>query len=130
MYINAANIGVRSLVGVTALCALLFVGAAGAGEFNVKVAIHVSTQGIDLKQPAGAEELYRRLQHAAYVACTYGNRIDLKPADSYGTCSEEALGESVRSVNSPLLTEVYLQTHTASQAAVYGIHVPRQVAAN
>ncbi len=128
MFVKATSAGIKS-VAALALGAALVVGNAEARVFDVKVAIHVSTQGIDVKQPAGAQELYRRIQHAAYAACTYGDRVDLKPADDVDKCHEEALGNAVRSVNAPLLTEVYLQTHTVQQAASYGIKVPRQLAA-
>jgi UrcA family protein len=126
---KATNIGVRTIVGCLALGAALVAANAVANTFDVQVAIHVSTKGIDVKQPAGAEELYRRIQHAAYVACTYGNRIDLKPVDDPAGCHEEAVGGAVRSVNAPLLTEIYLRTHTIQQASSHGIQVPKQVAA-
>jgi UrcA family protein len=126
---KATSIGVRAIAGCFALGAAFLAGDAAAKAFDVQVAIHVSTKGIDVRQPAGAEELYRRIQHAAYVACTYGNRIDLKPVGDPVGCSEEAVGSAVRSVDAPLLTEIYLRTHTIQQASSYGIHVPKQVAA-
>jgi hypothetical protein len=85
----------------------------------------VSTQGLDLHYSAGAQEFYARLKHAADVACTHGNRFDLKPVG----CSEKALGEAIRSANLPLLTQVYLETHTLRQASAYGIEPPAQLAA-
>ena len=89
----------------------------------------MSTQGLDLHQPAGAQQFYARLKHAADIACTHGNRVDLKPSDDPAGCSEKALGEAIRSVNLPLLTHVYLETHTLRQAAMYGIEAPAQLAA-
>lgn len=128
MYSKVTSIGVRSVVGALALGAALLAGDAAARVYDVKVAIHASTRGIDLKQPAGAQELYRRIQHAADAVCTYGNRLDLKPVESFANCHEDALGNAVRSVNAPLLTEIYLQSHTVQQASSYGIRVPKQVA--
>ena len=130
MYIKATNIGVRSIVSAFALGAAFLVADAAARVFDVKVAIHVSTAGIDVKQPEGAQELYRRIQHAAHVACTYGDRVDLKPVTPLATCYEQALGNAVHSVKAPLLTEIYLQSHTIQQAASYGIQIPKQVASN
>jgi UrcA family protein len=130
MYVKETSIGVRPLVRAFALVAALVAGNAGAKSFDVDVAIHVSTHGIDVNQPAGAQELYKRIQHAAYVACTYGDRIDLKPAESYVDCREKALGNAVRSANAPLLTQIYLQTHTIQQASTYGIRTPKQLASN
>jgi len=80
--------------------------------------------GLDLHHSAGAQEFYARLKHAADVACTHGNRVDLKPSGDPVGCSEKALGEAIRSANLPLLTQVYLGTHTLRQAAAYGIEPP------
>ena len=60
--------------------------------------------------------LYDRIQHAADVACTHGNRIDLEPIYNPKVCHEQALGDAIRSINAPLLTQVYLETHTLQQA--------------
>jgi UrcA family protein len=128
MYFKAAR-GAHSALGALAIVGALFGGNVAAREYDVKVAIHVSTQGLDLKQPAGMQEFYERLEHAAHVACTYGNRVDLKPASDPIGCYETALGDAIRSVNLPLLTDVYLETHTLRQAAAHGIQVPAQVAA-
>ena len=56
-------------------------------------------------------------------------RVDLKPVTDRKRCYEKALGSAVRSANSPLLTQVYLQTHTPQEATALGIDVPVQVAA-
>jgi UrcA family protein len=130
MCIKTAVKSARSIAGAVAIAGALFSAGAAAGSHDVKVAIHVSTQGIDLQQPSGARMLYERLQHAADVACTHGNRIDLKPIYNPTECREQALGDTIHSVNAPLLTQIYLQTHTLQQAAAHKIKVPDQVAAN
>ena len=129
MYIKTAVIRTHSTLGAVAIAGALFAGNVAAQDHDVTVAIHVSTQGLDLHQPAGAQKFYVRLQHAADVACTHGNRVDLKPASDPEGCYEKALGDAIRSVNLPLLTQVYLETHTLRQAAAHGIEVPAQVAA-
>jgi UrcA family protein len=129
MYIKAAVISAHFTLGAVAIAGLLFAGNVAAQGHNVTVAIHVSTQGLDLRDPAGAQKFYARLQHAADVACTHGNRVDLKPSSDPVGCYEKALGEAIRSVNLPLLTQVYLETHTLRQAAAYGIEVPAKLAA-
>ena len=129
MYIKAAVLSSHFRLGAVAIAGTLFAGNVAAQGHNVTVAIHVSTQGLDLHHPAGAQKLYVRLQHAADVACTHGNRADLKPSSDPVGCYEKALGEAIRSVNLPLLTQVYLETHTLRQAAAHGIEVPAQVAA-
>jgi hypothetical protein len=69
------------------------------------------------------------LKQAARVACTHGMRVDLQPPASFEGCYETALGDAIRSVNLPLLTAVYLETHTLRLAAARGIDVPVQMAA-
>jgi UrcA family protein len=89
---------------------------------EVTVAYRVSTQGLDLSQPAGAREFYSRLKHAAEIVCTHGMRVDLKPVADPKVCYEKALGSAVRSANLQLVTQVYLQTHTLQEAAARGIY--------
>jgi UrcA family protein len=111
-----------------AACAALF-GATQATGHEVTVKIQVSTAGLDLNQPAGAREAYARLQRAAGIACTHGMRVDLQPAASFAGCYEKALGDAVRSARRPQLTMVYLATHATRDAAIYGIEIPVQLAA-
>jgi UrcA family protein len=130
MYTRGAHIFAKSVAGAVTILGPLLAGEVAAKDYDVKVAVHVSTGGLDLQQPAGAQMLYERIQHAANVACTHGNRVDLRPARNLVGCREQAVGDAIRLVNSPLLTHVYLQTHTSRQAAAHGIAVPEQVAAN
>ncbi len=118
-----------AVLGAAAIGCTLFAGNVVAKDHKVTVAIHVSTQGLDLSQPAGAHEFYRRLQHAADVACTHGNRVDLAPSADPVGCYEKALGDAIRSANVLQLTQVYLETHTLRQAAAHRIDVPAQLAA-
>lgn len=129
MYIKTALMSARFTLGAVAIAGALFGGNVAAQGHNVTVAIHVSTQGLNLRDPAGAQKFYARLQHAADVACTHGNRVDLKPSSDPVGCYEQSLAEAIRSVNLPLLTQVYLETHTRRQAAAHGIEVPAQMAA-
>jgi UrcA family protein len=129
MYVKAAFISAHSTLAAVAIVGTLFAGTVAAQGHDVTVAIQVSTQGFDLHQPAGAQAFYARLKHAAEVACTHGNRVDLKPSSDPVGCYEKALGDAIRSVNLPLLTEVYLETHTLQQAAAYGIEAPAKLAA-
>jgi len=129
MYTKTAVLRARSGLGAAAAACTLFAGSVAAKDHVVIVAVHVRTQGLDLSQPAGAHEFYRRLQRAARVACTDGNRVDLAPALDPEGCYEKALGDAIRSANLPLLTQVYLVTHTLGEAAARGIDVPAQMAA-
>jgi UrcA family protein len=117
-------------VAAVAACAVLS-GPIQAQSHVVNLTLHVSTAGLNLNQPPGARELYRRLQEAANIVCGDGNRVDLHPLTEYefARCYEKAVGDAVRSVNRPQLTMVYLRTHSPQDAAIRGIDVPPLVAA-
>jgi UrcA family protein len=127
MYTKTALMSARCVLGAAAVACTLFAGTVAAKD--VTVAIHVSTQGLDLRQPTGAREFYTRLQHAARVVCTHGNRVDLATSPDPQGCYEKALGDAIRSADVPLLTRVYLETHTLREAAARRIDVPAQMAA-
>jgi UrcA family protein len=113
-----------------ALCAIAPIKViADTQDHKVVVAIHVSTQGLDLSQPADAQTFYTRLRRAARVACTYGNRVTLVPSDDPGGCAEKALAGAIRSAKVPMLTRIYLNNHTLQDAVALGILVPAQLAA-
>ncbi len=116
------------VLGVAVMACSLFAGGAVAKAREVAVTYQVSTKGLDLNQPAGAHELYARLQHAAEVVCTHGMRVDLEPVANKDACLEKALGDAVRSANVLLLTGAYLERHTLQQAAASGINVPALLA--
>jgi UrcA family protein len=108
-------------------CALLSENIQAADR-DVTIKIAVSTTGLDPSQPAGAREVYRRLQRAARTACGDGDRVGLEPATSFAGCYEQALGDAVRSVHQPQLSVIYLATHTVRDAAARGIEVPVRLA--
>jgi UrcA family protein len=117
-----------SLVGAAALACSCFAGNASAAGHVVPVSVPVSSQGLDLSKPDDANTFYVRLQNAAWVVCTRGTRVDLEPSDDVKGCYEKALGEAVRSVKAPLVTQLYLGTHTMKEAAARGIQLPAQFA--
>jgi len=127
MYTRGTVKSAWPVLGAAVVACALSAGSVAAKE--VTVAIQVSTQGLDLKQPAGAQELYARLQRAAQVVCTHGMRVDLAPSPDPRDCQEKALGNAVRIAKIKLLTQIYLATHTLQEAAARGIDVPVQVAA-
>jgi UrcA family protein len=117
-----------TVLGAAIAACTLFAGAAAAKDPETTVAYQVNTQGLDLSQPSGAHELYSRLEHAARVVCTHGMRVDLAPPQNPRACYEDALGQAVRFVKRPLVTQIYLQTHTLREAAERGIDVSVQLA--
>ncbi len=127
MYTKTAVLS--AVLGAAAIACPLFAGNVAAQEHKVIVAIHVSTQGLDLSQPTDARTFYTHLKNAAWVACTRGNRVDLLPSDNPGACAEKALAGAIRSASVPTLTQLYLATHTVQEAVALGILVPAQIAA-
>lgn len=120
----------RFVLGVAAVAGtVIAITPAAAENHNVTVALHVSTKGLDLSQPADARTFYTRLENAAWVACTRGNRVDLLPVDDLKACYDRALGGAIRSAKAPKLIQIYLESHTLQQAAAQGIEVPAQLAA-
>ena len=128
MYTKTAVLS--AVLGAAAIACPLFAGSVAARDYKVTVAIHVSTHGLDLSQPADVQTFYTRLKNAAWVACTRGNRADLVPSDNLPACFEKALGGAIRSASVPMLTQTYLASHTLQQAVAFGIPVPAQIAAN
>jgi UrcA family protein len=111
-----------------ATCAALSPAVQATGH-EVTVKVSVSTAGLDPGQPDGARQLYARLQRAARIVCTHGNRVGLESPSSFNDCYEKALGDAVHSAHQPQLSIVYRATHTVRDAATYGIEVPVSLAA-
>ena len=129
MYSKTAFMSAWPVLGATVIAWTLFAGSVAAKDQELTVAYRVTTQGLDVHQPAGARAMYLRLQHAAEVVCTHGMRVDLKPVADERACYEKALAKSIGSANLPLVTHVYLQSHTLRDAAALGIELPVQMAA-
>lgn len=129
MYTKTTAMGAWPILGAAITAWTLFAGSVAAKDEAVTVSIQVSTQGLDVSQPRGAQKLYWRLQHAAWVVCTHGNQVGLAPSPDPEGCRDKALAEAIRAANLALLTQVYLASHTIREAAAHGIDVPVQVAA-
>jgi UrcA family protein len=120
--------GAWTLLGAALACTCL-VGNVAATEHVVLVSVPVNSQGLDLSKPDDAHTFYIRLQNAAWLVCTRGTRVGLEPSPDPKACYEKAVGAAVRSAKIPLVTQLYLATHTQQQAAAHGIQLPEQVAA-
>ena len=130
MYTKTALVTAWVVLGAAAVAGTLVAGSVAAKDQEFTVAYKVSIQGLDVSQPAGAHAFYTRLKHAAEVVCTHGMRVDLAPLTDPQGCFERALADAIRSAKLPLLTQLYLATHTLQEAVARGIDVPAQVAAN
>lgn len=127
MYTKTVGMCTGFLLSAAAVACTLVGGIVAAKD--LVVAIHLSTQGLDLSQPADARTFYTHLEHAARVACTHGNRVDLEPSDDPQGCYERALARAIHSAKVPMLTQIYLYNHTLQDAEAFGILVPAQMAA-
>jgi len=124
MFSKTSAFNAHFTTAAAAALTCVLAGNAVASDHNVTVALHVSTQGLDLRQPADARAFYTRLENAAWVACTRGNRADLVPVENPKRCYEDSLGSAIRAARQPLLTQIYLSTHTLQEAALQGIDNP------
>lgn len=104
-------------------------GYAEAGDQTITVRQAVSTVGVDLNTLEGARKVYRQLQSAARDVCSNTKRLDLLPQLFPASCYEDALGNAIRSANSPQLTMVYLRSHSLDSAEAHGINLPATVVA-
>jgi UrcA family protein len=117
----STHVNARFLVFTATLACALCGGVAAARDHEVPVVLHISTQGLDLSQPADARTFYTRLENAAWVVCTRGTRADLVPVDNPIACYESSLGSAIHAAQQPLLTRLYLANHTLQEAAAHGI---------
>ena len=116
------------LLWAGALVCTLAGGVASASEHIITVGIHVSSAGLDLNQPADARTFYRRIEHAAKIVCKEENRGGLVRIEDYKTCYGKALSTAIRRLRNPLVTRMYLETHTLLEAEAAGIDLPAQLA--
>ena len=129
MYTKTAFMSAWPVLGATIVASTFFAGSVAAENREFTVAYKVSTQGLNLSKSAGAHAFYARLKHAAQVVCTHGMRVDLAPSPNPQGCYEKALADAVHSVDLPLLTRLYLATHTLQEAEGHGIYAPLELAA-
>jgi UrcA family protein len=67
----------------------------------------VSASGLDLNSEAGAGEFLTRLIVAARQACTLDDKKDPEKNARYRHCYDQAIVDVVRTVNRPVLTQLY-----------------------
>jgi UrcA family protein len=130
MYTKSKVLTVRSMLSAAAAVGVFSIaGSVAAKDKIVTDSVRVSPAGLDLTQPPDARTFYTRLEDAAWIVCTRGTRVGLLPPENQFKCYQNALGEAVHASNKPLVTQIYLATHTLQEAAAHGIDVPAQVAA-
>ena len=87
-----------TFIGALTLCAISPSGLAATASDELRREV-VRFADLDLTRPAGAQQLYRRIERAAQEVCAaYGSR-------GYDrSCADAAIGRAVAEVGAPLLT--------------------------
>lgn len=129
MYERHTVMSARTLLGAAMVACAVFAGNVAAKDHDVTVAIHVSAQGLDLSQPEGARTFYSRIKNAAWTACTRADRVGLEPSDNPQKCAEKSLANAIRVLGVPMLTQIFLDSHTLLEASAPGVYIPASVAA-
>jgi UrcA family protein len=94
--------------------------AAGSPDAGV-IELKVTAAGLDLNTPEGIGTFFGRITAAAEQACGPDDKMDLKRATLYKHCYNQAIVNVVRTINRPLLTQVYVARYP-SEAAQFGIN--------
>jgi len=112
-----------TLIGALALCVLSPAALAAASPDDAPRMI-VQFGDLDLTRLAGAQELYRRIQHAARDVCEPHVPGSAVVAMGYRGCLDQAIARAVADVDAPLLT--------ARHEELTGRHIlqPRQAGLN
>ena len=79
--------------------------------------VRVSTAGLDLNTPAGAQALYSRLNSAAKAVCNREFEGDPIYGPQFDLCYRATLQSVVHTVNRPLVTQRYNEQHGAAEVA-------------
>ena len=98
-----------TLIGALALYVVSPAGLAASSSDGVPQEV-VRFADLDLTRPAGAQELYRRIQHAARDVCEATGTGPYSIALRYRDCTNQAIARAVTEVDAPLLTARYEAT--------------------
>ena len=102
---------ITSLIGALALYAASPSGVAAEVPADVPREI-VKFGDLDLTRPAGAQELYRRISHAAQDVCETVSSGGSATTIANRLCADQAIARAIVAIDSPLLTERFEQkTH-------------------
>jgi UrcA family protein len=79
--------------------------------------VQVSTAGLDLNTPAGAQAFYSRLSSAAKTVCDRESEGDPIYGSQFDLCYRATLQSAVHTANRPLVTQRYNERHGADETA-------------
>jgi UrcA family protein len=108
---------VRSLSTAFSLAFALTAASALAGEAATTKSVTVSTRGIDLSQPAGAQELYARIRAAAREACSGAAGRSAARQVAWNACRREATERAVASLGDPSVARLHAARGKRSTSA-------------
>ena len=106
---TSARFHSRALCGLAALAAVAVTavgiadGVRTADRAAAAPSVNVTYADLDLSQPAGARQLYQRLQRASKAVCGSADQMNLAAYRRWQSCYSEALQRAVLRVNAPEL---------------------------
>lgn len=102
---------IATLLGL--LAAFAVAGAARAGDGGVTVRYHAT----DLQDVLLAGKLYGRLEAAAEQSCSAPGRRSLARMAAERECTAEALERAIRTIDSPVLSNIHAASDGATKLA-------------
>ena len=115
------RIQTRAVAGLAALAAVAVTALGIADGIGTRApstpaaSVSVTYADLDLSQPAGAQQLYRRLQRASRTVCGSVDQANLAAYLRWQDCYSDALQRAVLRVNAPQLLALYrTDPHTTS----------------
>jgi UrcA family protein len=110
---TSARFHTRAICGLAALAAVAVTavgiadGVKSADLAVVAPSVNVTYADLDLSQPAGARQLFQRLQRASKAVCGSADQMNLAAYMRWQSCYSEALQRAVLRVNAPELLALY-----------------------
>ena len=99
----------RAAVAFTVLATCTAIGAIGSARADTAEprALKVGYSDLNLSTEQGSLVLYGRIVAAAHQVCAVDDIRDLRGMRAEKLCTEQAIAQAVRDVNSPALASVY-----------------------
>jgi UrcA family protein len=111
------SVAVKLAIQATALLVCLPALSQTDSAMPAPRSVQVSTAGLDLNTPAGAQAFYSRLNSAAKAVCNGKYEGDPIYGPQFDLCYRETLRSVVHTVNRPLVTQRYNEQHGAAEVA-------------
>ena len=116
-----------SPAALSAACALVWGMSHAASLEPATVSVRVNSTGLDLSSDSGAQAMLRRIAVVVKQACGADAEFDPLRREQFWMCYHRAVSNSVRAMNQPMVTHVYIAQYPR-EAARYGIVDARYVA--